>query len=194
MPPPRAGGGAGCARAARSCRGGAALVALAARLRPAAVGRWAASRLRRTNKRILALLKAPPPGYAGGRVRCWPRHWATLMFSMSGASCASTTSTCCPQILVREQRYRVRGESRRCGRALYRSAGQGDCSLCRRKALDPGLERAQGYLKLPNGGPDRQSHDYRRHGTTTVRALEVATGRIIAAHSKRRRRSSSSAS
>jgi hypothetical protein len=34
-----------------------------------------------------------------------------------------------------------------------------------------------------------QSHDYKRHGTTTLfAALEVATGRIMAAHSKRRRR------
>jgi transposase len=34
-----------------------------------------------------------------------------------------------------------------------------------------------------------QSHDYQRHGTTTrFAALEVATGKIIAAHSKRRRR------
>src|ERR1700732_3607621 len=34
-----------------------------------------------------------------------------------------------------------------------------------------------------------QSHDYRRHGTTTLfAALEVATGKIIATHSKRRRR------
>lgn len=52
------------------------------------------------------------------------------------------------------------------------------------------LERAQGYLKLPNGRAlTGQSHDYRRHGTTTLfAALEVATGRIIAEHSKRRRR------
>jgi len=52
------------------------------------------------------------------------------------------------------------------------------------------LERAQGYLKLPNGRAlSGQSHDYKRHGTTTLfAALEVATGRIIAAHSKRRRR------
>src|SRR6478735_6040900 len=52
------------------------------------------------------------------------------------------------------------------------------------------LERAQGYLKLPNGRAlTGHSHDYRRHGTTTLfAALEVATGRIIAAHSKRRRR------
>ena len=34
-----------------------------------------------------------------------------------------------------------------------------------------------------------QSHDYRRHGTTTLfAALEVATGKIIVAHLKRRRR------
>jgi transposase len=52
------------------------------------------------------------------------------------------------------------------------------------------LERAQGYLKLPNGRAlTGQSHDYKRHGTTTLfAALDVATGRIIAAHSKRRRR------
>src|SRR6202008_4997777 len=52
------------------------------------------------------------------------------------------------------------------------------------------LERAQGYLKLPNGrAMTGQSHDYKRHGTTTLfAALEVATGKIIAAHSKRRRR------
>jgi hypothetical protein len=50
------------------------------------------------------------------------------------------------------------------------------------------LERAQGYLKLPNGRAlTGQSHDYKRHGTTTLfAALEVATGKIIATHSKRR--------
>lgn len=52
------------------------------------------------------------------------------------------------------------------------------------------LERAHGYLKLPNGRAlTGQSHDYKRHGTTTLfAALEVATGKIIATHSKRRRR------
>ena len=52
------------------------------------------------------------------------------------------------------------------------------------------LERAQGYLKLPNGRAlTGQSHDYKRHGTTTLfAALEVATGKILASHSKRRRR------
>lgn len=55
----------------------------------------------------------------------------------------------------------------------------------RGEALDPGLRARAGYLKLPNGRAlTGQSHDYRRDGTTTLfAALEVATGKIIAAHS-----------
>jgi transposase len=51
------------------------------------------------------------------------------------------------------------------------------------------LERAQGYLKLPNGrAMTGQSHDYKRHGTTTLfAALDVATGKVIGRHTKRRR-------
>jgi transposase len=52
------------------------------------------------------------------------------------------------------------------------------------------LERAQGYLKMPNGRTlTGHSHDYKRHGTTTLfAALEVATGKVHTEHSKRRRR------
>jgi transposase len=52
------------------------------------------------------------------------------------------------------------------------------------------LERAQGYLKLPNGRSiTGQSHDYKRHGTTTLfAALNVVTGKVSGRHSKRRRR------
>ncbi len=52
------------------------------------------------------------------------------------------------------------------------------------------LERAQGYLKLPTGrAMTGQSHDYKRHGTTTLfAALEVATGKVTGRHYKRRRR------
>ncbi len=52
------------------------------------------------------------------------------------------------------------------------------------------LERAQGWLRLPNGKAlTGFSHGYRRHGTTTLfAALEVATGFIIAGHYWRRRR------
>ncbi len=52
------------------------------------------------------------------------------------------------------------------------------------------LERAQGYLKLPNGrAMTGQSHDYKRHGTTTLfAALNIATGEVVGRHYKRRRR------
>ena len=76
--------------------------------------------------------------------------------------------------------------------SLARLAQQGHCAMRGRKAIVRALERAQGYLKLPNGRAlTGQSHncDYKRHGTTTLfAALEVATGKIIATHSKRRRR------
>jgi len=52
------------------------------------------------------------------------------------------------------------------------------------------LERAQGYLKLPNGRAlTGFSHEYKRHGTTTLfAALETATGQVITGHYQRRRR------
>ena len=52
------------------------------------------------------------------------------------------------------------------------------------------LERAQGWLRLPNGGALRgQNHEYKRHGTTTLfAALEVHTGVTHIRHSRRRRR------
>jgi len=52
------------------------------------------------------------------------------------------------------------------------------------------LERAQGYLKLPNGRAiTGQSHEYTRHGTITLfAALHLATGQVKAGHYQRRRR------
>ena len=52
------------------------------------------------------------------------------------------------------------------------------------------LERAQGWLRLPNGKSLRGfNHEYKRHGTTTLfAALEVAKGRVHTGHYSRRRR------
>jgi transposase len=52
------------------------------------------------------------------------------------------------------------------------------------------LERAQGYLRLPNGRAlTGYNHEYTRHGTTTLfAALNVATGQVKAGHYWRRRR------
>jgi transposase len=52
------------------------------------------------------------------------------------------------------------------------------------------LERAQGWLRLPNGKAlNGRSHGYKRHGTTTLfAAFDIATGQVIAGHYHRRRR------
>jgi transposase len=52
------------------------------------------------------------------------------------------------------------------------------------------LERAQGYLRLPDGkAVNGFSHGYKRHGTTTLfAALEISTGQVQAVHYSRRRR------
>ena len=52
------------------------------------------------------------------------------------------------------------------------------------------LERAQGYLRMPNGKTlTGFAHEYKRHGTTTLfAALDVMTGTVAAMHAKRKRR------
>lgn len=52
------------------------------------------------------------------------------------------------------------------------------------------LERAQGYLRLPDGkAVSGFSHGYTRHGTTTLfAALDIVTGMVKTAHYQRRRR------
>jgi transposase len=52
------------------------------------------------------------------------------------------------------------------------------------------LERAQGWLRLPDGRAlTGFAHEYKRHGTTTLfAALEVATGQVQTGHYRRRRR------
>lgn len=52
------------------------------------------------------------------------------------------------------------------------------------------LERAQGWLKMPDGrAMTGFAHEYKRHGTTTLfAALEVATGRVYGTCKSRKRR------
>jgi transposase len=52
------------------------------------------------------------------------------------------------------------------------------------------LQRAQGYLRLPNGKAiNGFSHGYKRHGTTTLfAALDISTGEVKTGHYARRRR------
>ena len=74
---------------------------------------------------------------------------------------------------------------------LYLDPPQNALVLCvDEKPHIQALERAQGYLRLPSGRALRGfSHEYKRHGTTTLfAALETATGQVMAGHYERRRR------
>jgi len=74
---------------------------------------------------------------------------------------------------------------------LYLSPPENALVLCiDEKPSIQALERAQGWLRLPNGKAlNGFSHGYKRHGTTTLfAAFDIATGQVIAGHYNRRRR------
>src|SRR5256712_9547573 len=145
-----------------------------------------------TNKRILALLEKPPPqGYA---------RWTGPLL----AKALGDVDVQYVWRFLREHNIDLSARKSWCESndptfaakaadvvGLYIDPPAKATVLCvDEKPSIHALERAQGYLKLPNARAlTGQSHDYRRHGTTTLfAALEVATGKIIATHSKRRRR------
>lgn len=56
------------------------------------------------------------------------------------------------------------------------------------KAQIQALDRTQPILPMATGLPERRTHDYRRHGTTTLfAALDVATGKVIGETHRRHR-------
>ena len=145
-----------------------------------------------TGKRILALLDQPQPaGYA---------RW-------SGPLLAAALGDVDVQYVwrfLRGQKIDLAGRKSWCESddpefvakaadviGLYLAPPENAVVICvDEKPSIQALERAQGYLKLPNGRTlTGQSHDYKRNGTTTLfAAFEVATGKVTAAHKKRRRR------
>lgn len=145
-----------------------------------------------TDKRIRAILDQPPPkGYA---------RW-------NGPLIAKALGDVDVQYVwrsLRKQKIDLGGRKSWCESkdpqfavkaadvvGLYLAPPENAVVLCvDEKPSIQALERAQGYLKLPNGRTlTGQSHDYKRNGTTTLfAALEVATGKVKGSHKKRRRR------
>ena len=88
-----------------------------------------------------------------------------------------------PEVVVRERRRRVRRQGRPTWIASIWHRPRTAIVLCvDEKPSIQALERAQGYLRLPNGRAlSGHSHDYKRHGTTTLfAALDLATGKVAA--------------
>ena len=142
-------------------------------------------------KRVLQMLDQPPPsGYAqwNGRLLAealsLPRDFVWKALRHHGIQLRRRRSWCIstdPEFA--EKAADVVG--------LYLDPPENALVLCvDEKPHIQALERAQGYLKLPNGRAlTGFSHEYKRHGTTTLfAALETATGQVIAGHYQRRRR------
>jgi transposase len=164
------------------------LAGLAERPRPGPPAKYGAE----TGRRILAVLDRPPPAGFGrwtgpliaaelGDVHT--QHvWRVLRaqkldLAASKSWCESTD----PEFVAKAAD--VVG--------LYMAPPENAVVICvDEKPSIQALERAQGYLKLPNGRAlSGHSHDYKRHGTSTLfAAFEVATGKLTTAHTKRRRR------
>ena len=145
-----------------------------------------------TGRRILAVLERPPP--AG---------FARWMGSLIAAELGDVHEQQVWRFL-RDQGIDLDGRKSWCESddaefaakaaevvGLYLAPPEDAIVLCvDEKPSIQALERAQGYLKLPNGRAlSGHSHDYKRHGTTTLfAALDLATGKVAATHKKRRRR------
>jgi len=145
-----------------------------------------------TGRRILAVLdRAPPVGFA---------RW-------TGPLIAAELGTVHEQYVwrfLRGQKIDLAGRKSWCESddpefvakaaavvGLYMAPPENAIVICvDEKPSIQALERAQGYLKLPNGRAlTGHSHDYRRNGTSTLfAAFEVATGKVTATHKNRRRR------
>ena len=145
-----------------------------------------------TNRRILALLdKPPPPGYA---------RWTGPLLAMA----LQDVDVQYVWRFLREHNIDLAARKSWCESndpefaakaadvvGLYIDPPAKAIVLCvDEKPSIQALERAQGYLKLPDGRTlTGHSHDYKRNGTSTLfAAFEVATGKVTAAHKTRRRR------
>ena len=142
-------------------------------------------------KRVLQMLdQSPPSGYAqwNGRLLAQtlslPTDFVWKILRYHGIQLQRRRSWCIstdPQFA--EKAADVVG--------LYLDPPENALVLCiDEKPHIQALERAQGYLKLPNGRAlTGFSHEYKRHGTTTLfAAMETATGQVITGHYERRRR------
>ena len=144
------------------------------------------------NKRILVLLDRPPPdGYANWSAPLLARElvdiheqyiWRFLRaqkIDLSGRKswCQSTD----PEFVAKAADI--------VGLYMHPPENAVVLSVDEKPSIQA-LERAQGYLKLPNGrAMIGQSHDYKRNGTTTLfAAFNVASGEVTGRHYGRRRR------
>lgn len=145
-----------------------------------------------TDRRILALLDQPPPqGYAG-----WNGRLLSLALGDVDAQYVWKVMRRHCIALQRRRSWCISTDPEFASKAadivgLYLHPPDNAVVLSvDEKPHIQALERAQGWLKLPNGrAVTGYAHEYKRHGTSNLfAALNVATGEVQAQHTQRRRR------
>ncbi|QBI18772.1 IS630 family transposase [Egibacter rhizosphaerae] len=141
---------------------------------------------RQRTDEILAATLAPPPAHLG------VTHWSSRLLARHLGDVSHTTIT---RLWKSWQLQPWRAETFKFSTdpelvakvhdivGLYLHPPENAVVLCvDEKSQIQALERTQPILPLKPGQAERQSHDYRRHGTTTLfAALEVATGKVAGA-------------
>lgn len=145
-----------------------------------------------TERRILALLDQPPPD---GHATWTGDLLATALGDVSAVHVWRVLAR--QRISLRRRRSWCISTDPEFARkaadivGLYLDPPENAVVICvDEKPSIQALERAQGWLRLPDGRSlTGFAHEYKRHGTTTLfAALTVATGQIQTAHHGRRRR------
>jgi len=145
-----------------------------------------------TKTRILAMLDTPPPkGYAGWNGRLLSQslgdvsvHQVWRVMRLHGIELQRRHSWC----ISTDPEFAAKAADIV---GLYLSQPENAVVLSvDEKPHIQVIERTQGYLKLPDGRAiTGYSHQYKRHGTTTLfAALNTVTGAVKAGHYNRRRR------
>lgn len=187
-------------------------IARALRTRPARVSKW---RTRFARERVPGLIDAPRPGARAHYDATTERRILAALDAPPPAGHATWTGSLLARSLGDVSADQVWRTLRRHGISLRRRRSwciSTDPEFTQKAAdvvglyLDPpenalvlcvdekphiqALERAQGWLRLPDGRAlTGFAHEYKRHGTTTLfAALEVASGRVQTGHAARRRR------
>lgn len=202
------------ARIVLECAAGKTGVEIARQLhlRPATVSRW---RTRFARHRLAGLSDAPRPGKPAHYDASTERRVLAKLDEPPPTGFSTWNGRLLAQALGDVSPHQVWRVLRRYGIHLQRRRSwciSTDPEFARKAAdivalyLDPpenavvlgvdekpaiqALERVQGWLRLPNSQALRGfSHEYKRHGTTTLfAALEVASGLVHTGHYRRRRR------
>jgi transposase len=145
-----------------------------------------------TARRILAQLDQPPPaGYAtwNGKLVAQAlgnvsKHQVWRVLRQHGINLQRRRSWC----ISTDPEFAAKAAD---VVGLYLQPPEGALVICvDEKPQIQALERAQGWLKLPNGkAVTGFAHEYKRHGTTTLfAALDTATGLVQVGHYQRKRR------